>query len=74
MFNKNFRFGIGHGTIKKEFKISLINIGPIFCFYLYKFIIIITNMFEIAHYAKPILQELISRVLLEIETRGRVFV
>ena len=34
----------------------------------------VTNMFEIAHYAKPILQELISRVLLEIETRGRVFV
>ena len=33
----------------------------------------VTNMFENAHYTKPIFQELISRVLLEIETRGQVF-
>ena len=31
------------------------------------------NMFENAHYTKPIIQELISRVLFEIETRRLVF-
>ena len=36
-------------------------------------IVRITNMFKNAHYKKPIFQELISLVLLEIETRGRVF-
>ena len=33
----------------------------------------ITNMFQDAHYTKPIFQKLISRVLLDIVTRGRVF-
>ena len=36
-------------------------------------IVRVTNMFENTHYKKPIFQELISRVLLEIETRDRVF-
>ena len=31
------------------------------------------NMVQTAHYKKPIFQELISRVLLEIETSGQVF-
>ena len=36
-------------------------------------IVHLNNMFENAHYIKPIFQELISRVLLEIETRDQVF-
>ena len=33
----------------------------------------VTNMFEKAEYKKPIFQGLISRVTLDIETRGQVF-
>ena len=33
----------------------------------------VINMFQNAQWQKPIFQELISRVLLEIETRGPVF-
>ena len=36
-------------------------------------IVRVINMFQNAHYKKPIIQELISRVLLEIEARGQVF-
>ena len=36
-------------------------------------IVRVINMFQNAHYKKPIFQELISRVLLEIETKGQVF-
>ena len=33
----------------------------------------VTNMDENAHYKNPIVQEMISRVMFEIETRGQVF-
>ena len=36
-------------------------------------VILTINMFQNAHYKKPIFQELISRDLLEVETRGQVF-
>ena len=47
--------------------------GVVFCFIGTRTVVRVTNMFEKAEYKKPILQGLIYRVLLYIETSGDVF-